>query len=294
MKTVFQRGLVNDYTPHTELTNEPHGHIDIARSIKQGTVNRGKLFCDFEMYDSLTYQNSIINSVIRSMIECSELNKANRSELKVFSSRMNNIPTVPLANIKWNLAEYRGRSKEYRMALKICRLFTEALLPSDGGSRLMKGFISSLQEHKLFEEFVRGYFKIEYPEIFDKTRWMEWAVTGESSDFLPGMEMDLLLKKGNRVLIVDTKYYGSILSGRKSQNVLNSSNLYQINAYIQNRQFYNPDEEISGMLLYAKASDDFNSCHNDLLGHRIYSWALDCDGDWSEIDARLRMVAEII
>lgn len=294
METVFRRGIINNYSTHTELTSAPHGYIDVAKSVKKGVYCRGKLFCDYDLYDINTYQNMVIHSVIVSMQQSYKLNKQICSKLKTLNDKMIEIPLVKLNSIRWNLAEYKGRDKEYGMALNICKLYVEGMLPSVGESRAVRGFLNDSKEHKLFEDFVRGYFEIEHREIFRSLRQLDWAVTGDSCDYLPGMEMDLLLKKGNKVIILDTKCYGAILSGKHDTKRLHSPNLYQMNAYLQNWCYKHNGDLVSGILLYAKTTENFESCETHLLGHKIYIKTLDCTGDWNSIATNLNNIAILL
>lgn len=283
MESVFRKGLVRNYVDYRELTRMPHGRIDIANSVKKGIVRTGQLFCDYELYDCNTIHNRVIRSVVTSMLNSGSIHSKIRSKMKVIEDLMRSIPEVHLNTVNWNLLEYRGCDRDYRMALRICRLYVDCLLPSYGESQVVRGFLNDSQEHKLFEDFVRGYFEIEHPDIFRNQRQLDWAVTGCCSDYLPGMEMDILLKKDNKVLIIDTKCYGTILSGKNGFKGLNSSNLYQMNAYIQNWQYAHPKDDVSGLLLYAKTEENFESCDNHVLGHMISVRTLDCSKDWISI-----------
>jgi 5-methylcytosine-specific restriction enzyme subunit McrC len=66
------------------------------------------------------------------------------------------------------------------------------------------------------------------------------------------MRTDIVLKYEDKVFIIDTKFYKKILSSFH-ENLLSSSNLYQIYSYVNNCNFAG---EVRGMLLYAAIQDE--------------------------------------
>ena len=73
--------------------------------------------------------------------------------------------------------------------------------------------------------------------------------------FLPEMTSDIMLKKDGKTLIIDTKYYGKILTNYREKQSYISNNLYQIHTYVKN---YDKEKtgKVSGLLLYAQTEND--------------------------------------
>ena len=74
-------------------------------------------------------------------------------------------------------------------------------------------------------------------------------------EFLPKMKTDIMLKKGSKTLIIDTKYYGHMMQEQFNKLSINSSNLYQIFTYVKNQDSEGTGN-VSGMLLYTFYSMD--------------------------------------
>jgi 5-methylcytosine-specific restriction enzyme subunit McrC len=107
------------------------------------------------------------------------------------------------------------------------------------------------------------------------------------------MRTDITLERGNRVLIIDTKWYGSTTGGMHGGKV-HSHNLYQIFAYVKNRDagFGDDPHEVAGMLLYARTRQRLQpDVTYKMSGNAITVTTLDLSREFSEIAAKLDAVA---
>ena len=116
---------------------------------------------------------------------------------------------------------------------------------------------------RLFENFVTGFYEREqgHFRVNPNGRQIGWTNFAGQDEFsrshIPELEADLILDSSNRRLIVDTKFYRDALTGSHhgGYGKLNSANLYQLLAYLRNRQSGNPEGAWhEGMLLYPETS----------------------------------------
>ena len=72
------------------------------------------------------------------------------------------------------------------------------------------------------------------------------------------MQTDIMLSKGNTILIIDAKYYSNMTQRQYGRNTLHSGNLYQIFTYVKNKEFELRQQKhsVSGMILYAKTDEE--------------------------------------
>jgi len=153
----------------------------------------------------------------------------------------------------------------YGMLLSVCELAYDCLLPerSDGVYR----FKSFVQDHDLrasiYEDFVRNFYAAHAPEYGYTSvaaPAVKWMVTFEdvaSEDFLPAMLTDVTLTSPRRRIVIDCKFYQNALTERFGREKLNSSNLYQIFAYVKNQRNVPGWQECEGLLLYPTVGTDF-------------------------------------
>ena len=71
------------------------------------------------------------------------------------------------------------------------------------------------------------------------------------------MQTDIMLSKGNTILIIDAKYYGHTTQEQYGVHTLHSGNLYQIFTYVKNKdaEYGEQPHNVSGMLLYAQTDE---------------------------------------
>lgn len=87
---------------------------------------------------------------------------------------------------------------------------------------------------------------------------ISWQTDDGVIDFLPEMHSDITLKYGDKVLIIDAKYYNkSMQKSMYNKKTVHSVNLYQIFTYVKNKDV-DKTGNVSGMLLYAKTDEEIS------------------------------------
>ena len=124
---------------------------------------------------------------------------------------------------------------------------------------------------------------------------MKWDLLGENDEqmirFLPVMQTDIYLRKGDRILIIDAKYYGRTLQQQYDKYSLHSGNIYQIFTYVKN-QDKNNTGNVAGLLLYAKTEEAITpDCMFNMGGNQIGAKTLDLNTDFRVIAAQLDKIA---
>lgn len=141
----------------------------------------------------------------------------------------------------------------------------------------------------LFEEFVTGFYEREQSvyRLNPGGRRIDWADKGWATDTdrarIPVMDADVILESGERRIILDTKYYKDALArGRGSgAGKLHSPNLYQLLAYLRNRQATRPEgAKHDGILLYPQVGDEPLRADVRLEGFRIQARTVNLNQDW--------------
>jgi McrBC 5-methylcytosine restriction system component len=151
--------------------------------------------------------------------------------------------------------------------------------------------------NRLFEKFVLEYYRYHFPKLSAYPDQISWDITDRDTaaiDFLPSMKTDITLHKGDRTLIIDTKYYGRMMQEQFDKQTIHSGNLYQIFTYVKNLDSGNTGN-VSGMLLYARTQEGIAP---DLDAHfganRIMVRTLDLNCDFSLISKQLNYVVEFV
>jgi len=143
---------------------------------------------------------------------------------------------------------------------------------------------------RLFEDFVTGSYECEqriYRVNPGGHRRIDWADAHAEDDanraLIPVMEADVILESPERRIVLDTKFYrDAIARGRGSgTGKLHSNNLYQLLAYLRNRQAKRPDgPRHQGILLYPQVGEEPLRAEVWLEGFRIQARTVDLGQDW--------------
>lgn len=105
------------------------------------------------------------------------------------------------------------------------------------------------------------------------------------------MITDIALEGHGRRIIIDTKIHGRSFGGSGVRQKVISDHLYQVLAYVLNRQAQIPGPTHEGMLLYPVVQARFRFEYT-LLGHRITVCSVNLDQPWQDIQDDLLALLE--
>ena len=109
------------------------------------------------------------------------------------------------------------------------------------------------------------------------------------------MQSDVMLSYEEKTLIIDAKYYSHTTQEQFGKHTIHSNNLYQIFAYVKNKEYSltGTNHKVSGMLLYARTDEPIQPDSLYLMsGNKIVVKTLDLNVDFSEIRSQLNQIAE--
>lgn len=132
-----------------------------------------------------------------------------------------------------------------------------------------------------------------HPKLAAAPAQISWNVDDGVVDFLPVMKTDITLSFGEKILIIDTKYYSHTMQTHKQYDSrsLHSSNLYQIFTYVKNKDVGNTGN-VAGMLLYAKTEETITAdCDFKMGGNKISVKTLDLNISFPNIAEQLDRIA---
>ena len=178
------------------------------------------------------------------------------------------------------------------MLMSVCYLVIKGLLQTtaDGTVKLMQ-FLDEQRMCRLYEKFILEYYRKHYPQIKTAASQIGWALDDGISAMLPTMQSDIMLTYGNKVLIIDAKYYGHTTQKQYDVHTLHSNNLYQIFTYVKNKAA--AGGEVSGMLLYARTDEEIQPDNTYMMsGNKISVRTLDLNREFRDIAKQLNGIAD--
>lgn len=284
-----KRGLSKEYIAHDDLLSVPRGKINITNSLSPRSFTNKKIFCEFDDFSANTELNQIIKATMQYAIRSTEIKSERKKLLKKLLLFFHSVDTVAVSEIKWSKVQYNKNNATYKMLINICYLFLSGLImSSENGNNKFSKIIDEQKMHRLYEKFILEYYKHHYPILKPKSSNISWNSDNGYIEFLPIMRSDITLQYGEKTLIIDAKYYEKTLqSSMYGKKTIHSNNLYQIFAYVKNKDC-NSTGKVSGLLLYAQSDDEFilDSPYR-LSGNEIFVKTLNLNVPFESITVQL-------
>jgi 5-methylcytosine-specific restriction enzyme subunit McrC len=291
----LKRGLGRGYVPREDAIATVRGRIHVGESAKTLSTITGRLVCDYDEFSEDVPMNRVVKAAMRALLGSPDVPAHRKGELRRLLPYFSGVREVNLRRADWRF-RYDRNSKSYEMLMFVCKLVADRAVQRDAaGRRGLAEFGDDQEISRLYEKFILAYYKREHPELRSSAAQVPWALDDGEGGMLPVMQTDVTLQQGDRILIIDAKYYQSSLQQRYSARTVHSGNLYQIFAYVKNEQAALPSgaPPVSGMLLYAKTDEEVFP-HNCYLmsGNPVEVRTLDLSGDFSSIKRQLDGIAE--
>lgn len=301
-------GLSKEYILYSEPLSTLKGKIDISNSIKTMSMHKKQLICLYDNFSINFYLNKIIKTAICELLKL-DIKKEGKEELRKILYFFKEVETIDIYKINWNI-QYNRNNQIYRILISICHLFIKGLLISDLPERKKRLFLNAPNDEKilnsrymseLYENFILNYYAHEFKkELKSNASQIDWALDDNYREMLPKMQTDIMLTYGNKILIIDAKYYPNYTRKKYnneeiiSKDKLISENLYQIFAYVKNKNLENKNNEVSGMLLYAKTNKDNTDINETykMSGNKISVRSLDLTCNFKDIEKQLNEIVE--
>ncbi len=297
MAYIMRRGLDRGYIANAEHTSRLRGRVDFGRSLKTTFLRSPALFCEYDELSHDVLHNQIIRTTISRLLRLKELDGSIRQELCFIDGRLRHISFVALEKKHFALVQLHSNNIFYDFLLKVCELVHDNLLISeDDGDWKFSDFLHDDKAMgRLFEAFVRNFYRMEQSEFEVGCEIINWRARplGETSmDLLPSMRTDVSLTSQTRKIIIDTKYYYEALQTYYDHQSIQSGNLYQLFAYLENLpQEDKREAPCEGILLYPTTEQALNLAY-EIKGHKVMIRTVNLDQDWQGIHrSLLEMIA---
>lgn len=286
----IKRSLGKNYISKSKSLSTLQGKLDISESIKTQTMIKKQMICNYDEFSVNTIFNQIIKSTIQLLLKA-DITNTRKKHLRNLLLYFSDVDEIDLHFVNWNLY-YNRTNQSYQMLINICYLVYMGLLQTqrNGEDSRIMDFTDEQRMSRLYEKFLLEYYRKEHPELTVNAAQISWQLDDAEDQMLPKMQTDIMLSKGNNILIIDAKYYSHMTQTQYGINTLHSNNLYQIFTYVKNKdvELKNCEHTVSGMLLYAQTDEEIvpNGIYQ-MSGNKITVRALDLNQDFSKIAQEL-------
>lgn len=312
VKHQVRRGLRGDYVERSEELRGVRGRIDFGETLRGMSMYRGRLHCEFEEFTLNVPRNQIIRSTLNDSLNRGftdveeDRPKYGRlvSDVEALLRMLYEIDRVRVTRrlIASELRLLGRNEREYKLMLKICEMLQDPLMPqSDSVSDL--DFVDWLrkQEHEIFERFVANFYRLRLDKDWSVSpqttlRWNETGSDRIGDARLPTMRPDIVLTRrpSGEIMVIDTKWYRSVLRESYGDLTVDSANLYQMYGYLASQDYRRGAHRTArGILLYARTDRDDVNFRTEIDGHPFQVYTLDLSKEnWQDIERDLMRLVE--
>lgn len=277
------------------------GKMQVSETVKRALRTRGRVACAFDEMSYDVLHNRIIRATLKALLGIPELDSNVRKEVRLAFDRLAGVTVVPLNRRLFRQVHLDRNRRYYRFLLSVCRLICEQLLVDEQSGRVR--FMDFCEERmaSLYERFIINFYRREQDHYYvNRTgrviHWLKEDTPSQYKQMIPRMEADVILetrRKPGRRIIMDAKYYDKALDARYEPKKIRSAHLYQLLAYLRNREAgsgYGVRHE--GMLLYPTVDAEIRAdvC---LEGFTIRVRSISLTQDWRDIHADMLALIDL-
>lgn len=284
---LIRGGINRGYRQVCEDLPGIRGKIAIEESTKRALRARGQVTCEYEELSRDVLHNRILRSTLRALMRILDLHADVRREVRSAYAKLEGVTLVQLSRNLFQQVQLDRNRRYYRFLLSVCRLIHEQLLINEHSGEATFTSFSEERMERLYEDFIIEFYRREQDRYRVNHRgrviaWVDKGTPDHHRSKLPRMEADVILEAESRRIIMDAKYYREAIGGRYGGK-LHSNNLYQLLAYLRNREAtesHGPRHE--GILLYPTVGE-LVEVEVRLEGFLIQARSIDLAQDWQSI-----------
>lgn len=258
----LKQGLYREYVERADSLPTLKGHINMPGTLKHRLSRRALLHCEFDELSVNNLLNQIVRCTIQLLVNEPSVKAQRRAQLRNILPFFADVDLIAASSIKWSTLTFQRNSRSYKMLMNICFFIIDGMLltTSDGGYRMAT--FSDEHMERLYEKFILEYYKRHHPELKPESRYLDWNLDEDktaNNALLPAMHSDIFLQHGERILIIDAKYYQHMTAENFGKPKVHTANLYQIHTYVSTTDIEHTGN-VAGMLLYAKVEGEEEPC----------------------------------
>lgn len=289
----MKQGLYREYIAQSEQLTVMRGKLNRTETMKNYIQHRQVLSCEYDELSENNRLNQILKTAMILLLRQETVSRKQKVILKKELLFFDHVDMIAPSEIDWERLYFQRNNQNYRMLMNVCNLILEGLLfTTEQGTVKMASFLDEQRMSRLYEKFILGYYRYHHPELRANAEQIAWDLEDGRVDFLPIMQTDITLRKGDKILIIDAKYYAEVMQTRFEKQTIHSEHLYQIFAYVKNLDRLRTGN-VGGMLLYARTDAAVQPEHCfSMGGNLIQVRTLDLNLPFSEICGQLDGIVE--
>ena len=307
----IRRGLRGDYLDRSEPLKTVRGGIDFNRTLSDLLLYKGELHCEYQEYSLNVPRNQIIAETLQRQFRA-RFTGASKEQVRELNGDVGRLVRtleeidrirLDFSLIANEMHKLGPNEREYKLMLRVCEMLYRPTMPRDSDDDVGESFRDWVEDrkHQIYEEFVANFYSIKLSRnewvVSPQTtlRWNEKAQLNEVVTRLPTMRPDIVVthKDSGKIVVIDTKWYSTVVTDRFDRLTVHSNNLYQMYAYMASQNWQGGRyRDSTGILLYAQTKKDDVDFRTEIDNHPFRVYTLDLYQSWKKIEADLVELVE--
>lgn len=287
LSSLIKRGFYKEYRSREETSSVIKGKIMFKESIETFETQRGRLHFTEDQFTYDILHNQLIKATIRLVLKQPGIEPNYQESLKRLLSYFNHVSDIKVTINMFDNIKIHRNNHAYDFILQICYfIWQQTLLHEESGVLEFDDFTRNHHKMaKLFEDFVKNFYRGEIANSKVSGQHLHWPVQGEMHEHMPIMKTDIYLSISDTKYIIDTKFYHNLFLLHHGKESLRSAHIYQLFSYLKNDE-YETGRKATGILLYPKVEKDV-TLRDNMLGFDIRVCTVNLYDNWKNIHARL-------
>ena len=201
------------------------GKLNFTQHIKHNLINKSKFFCEYDEFA----ENNILNQLflyVSTLLYQITANNENKKILKQIMNFYADIEFIRISQQKANKIKLFRNQQFFQKALDLAKMFLNHM-SIDFSQNKIENITLLWDMNVLFEEYVFEVMKRKCPGLcVSAQKGKKLLIGAESNHKKRNTYVDILVKKGNEKIIVDTKY-----KKFETPSDFSNSDVFQISTY---------------------------------------------------------------
>lgn len=124
--TQLKQGLYREYIDRKDDLKVLRGKIDIQQSMRNASIHRQVLTCEYDELSENVLLNQIIKSTATLLLRSGKVKREYKQSLKKELLYFSNVDLIDPKQVRWSNVRFHRNNQTYYMLIHICRLIIDA------------------------------------------------------------------------------------------------------------------------------------------------------------------------
>ena len=301
---LIRQGFHRSYITTEDELSGLRGKILVSNTIKQSSLIRKKIHCEFDEFTSNNLFNQIIKYTLNCLIKNPSIDNNIKNDIKKQIMYFTNIDENKPDKKNLQKLKYNKNNSIYKLLISIASmLYNNTLVNEEEGLITFKDFYREKQMQKVYELFLLNFYALHLdkaiyhvhaPKIswyIDENAFEYWQDSFDIETKITDRRTDIVVenKKEKIQFIIDAKYYAdALVSSYQDDNTktYRTNHINQVRGYIIDSDF---DGKKYGALIYPTVYNDELEKGKVLpiFGANIIVKTINLNQNWQKIEADL-------